>query len=187
MAELIRQHRAYVIANAIANKALEHEFTPLKEAADIAAKSLHDAFFDGYIPRALTLSLWSHGVLKMSNYCDIRQGDHEWNICSESHDIKPFYTPTLQLRTAEHTETFQRHILPAIVCRNRIVAMPNAITEQISRKSVQKVCKEWPEIAEFIRDAMGNEAFGGKAMTVPFDALLEQYLALPAPTKTKNA
>lgn len=186
MAKTIQAYFANVIGNNVASKAFEHEYTPLKEAADAATLYLHDMFFSRCITEKTTEILVDHMVLNLHSYCEITHEKHTWYVHKDSRDKKLFFTNRLKITLPGHVAEFEEKIMPAIRCRKRIRAMATAISEQIKGRSIQKVCKEWPEITEFIRDAMGDDVSAAAVapMTVPFSALLQQFLALPAPTPT---
>lgn len=178
----ITNYSASEIARRVANKALEHEYAPLKEQADAAALQLHRIFFEEYLPIPITKNLVAHGVLERNSAMCIKVGNTEWTICSVDYANPQFYTRTLNLSEDEHIAIFNHHMLPAYTSQKKIKALACSIHQQIQGRTVAFVCKQWPEVAPFITDVMGTEAVGLSEMTVPFEDLLKQFLALPAPT-----
>ena len=188
----IATHQAYGIAARVSAKAFEHLLSPLQEKLEKAGMDAYNAWYKDIGLSANTLAkMLESGALTMRSGIIIEVGtkddrvlvgDHSYNGSATS---SPFVCSRMRMPPGKVADD----ILVMLKQYERIEhsrgEMLKEIRDQLTGKTVSYAAKTWPEIAEFIFDQTGRPA--GEVMVVPFQALINKYLAaLPAPAPAAN-
>lgn len=188
----IAPHQAYSIAVKVSLKAFEHLLSPLQEKLEKAGMDAYNAWYKDIGLSAKTLAkMLESGALTMRSGTSIEIGtkgkrlpigDHSYNGTATS---SPFVCTLLRLPPGEAADDILAMLEQYESIEHSRGEMLKEIRDQLAGKTVSYAAKTWPEIAEFIFDQTGRPA--GEAMVVPFQALINKYLAaLPAPAPAAN-
>lgn len=173
------------IAERIANKAFEHLIDPIEAPMkDIARKVIDEANIDWktlHEHKIVTESLGSAVAVDIL--------PHSYTV-PEGHEIVVWVEYPYNTHRYDNMRFFDDAAYDQLIDlqkrRNALVekreALNTEIIAQIEGKTVNVVCKAWPEAEQIIKLTMGIG--DGVSITRPLEDLLKRFLPmLPAPTK----